>query len=154
VVAQLVRAPVCGTGGRWFEPTQLYQRASIALQSQQLTDRPDAFARKRSPSICAMHMRGCMAYAEKRIEAAGRHVLPRSEGAAGGLDEMFRIFWQSNPCARVSPGASLGRDFTKSYGGCDHATGQASFEAETRNQSRCREGAGRRGIEFFTGGQC
>src|SRR5262245_64205576 len=25
VVAQLVRAPVCGTGGRWFEPTQLYQ---------------------------------------------------------------------------------------------------------------------------------
>ena len=24
-VAQLVRAPVCGTGGRWFEPTQLYQ---------------------------------------------------------------------------------------------------------------------------------
>jgi hypothetical protein len=24
VVAQLVRAPVCGTGGRWFEPTQLY----------------------------------------------------------------------------------------------------------------------------------
>ena len=27
VVAQLVRAPVCGTGGRWFEPTQLYQSA-------------------------------------------------------------------------------------------------------------------------------
>jgi hypothetical protein len=26
VVAQLVRAPVCGTGGRWFEPTQLYQK--------------------------------------------------------------------------------------------------------------------------------
>jgi hypothetical protein len=25
VVAQLVRAPVCGTAGRWFEPTQLYQ---------------------------------------------------------------------------------------------------------------------------------
>src|SRR6516162_8670281 len=24
-VAQLVRAPVCGTGGRWFEATQLYQ---------------------------------------------------------------------------------------------------------------------------------
>src|ERR1700722_7705394 len=24
VVAQLVRAPVCGTGGRWFEATQLY----------------------------------------------------------------------------------------------------------------------------------
>jgi hypothetical protein len=22
----LVRAPVCGTGGRWFEPTQLYHR--------------------------------------------------------------------------------------------------------------------------------
>jgi hypothetical protein len=27
VVAQLVRAPVCGTGGRWFEPTQLYHYA-------------------------------------------------------------------------------------------------------------------------------
>lgn len=26
VVAQLVRAPDCGSGGRWFEPTQLYQR--------------------------------------------------------------------------------------------------------------------------------
>jgi hypothetical protein len=26
VVAQLVRAPVCGTGGRWFEPTQLYHK--------------------------------------------------------------------------------------------------------------------------------
>ena len=25
-VAQLVRAPVCGTGGRWFETTQLYQK--------------------------------------------------------------------------------------------------------------------------------
>ena len=25
VVAQLVRAPVCGTGGRWFKSTQLYQ---------------------------------------------------------------------------------------------------------------------------------
>src|SRR6202012_5399205 len=24
VVAQLVRAPDCGSGGRWFEPTQLY----------------------------------------------------------------------------------------------------------------------------------
>src|SRR6267154_4823734 len=23
-VAQMVRAPVCGTGGRWFEATQLY----------------------------------------------------------------------------------------------------------------------------------
>ena len=28
VVAQLVRAPVCGTGGRWFEPTQLYQQGA------------------------------------------------------------------------------------------------------------------------------
>src|SRR5271163_3815286 len=29
VVAQLVRAPVCGTGGRWFEPTQLYHHDKI-----------------------------------------------------------------------------------------------------------------------------
>lgn len=33
VVAQLVRAPVCGTGGRWFEPTQLYQRFRSLLRS-------------------------------------------------------------------------------------------------------------------------
>ena len=33
VVAQLVRAPVCGTGGRWFEPTQLYQCADNATFS-------------------------------------------------------------------------------------------------------------------------
>ena len=37
-VAQLVRAPVCGTGGRWFEPTHLYQinqRLSIEGQVTQ-----------------------------------------------------------------------------------------------------------------------
>jgi hypothetical protein len=37
VVAQLVRAPVCGTGGRWFEPTQLYQ------QIQRLTSNAKIF---------------------------------------------------------------------------------------------------------------
>ena len=26
----MVRAPVCGTGGRWFDPTQLYQPSSSA----------------------------------------------------------------------------------------------------------------------------
>ena len=31
--------------------------------------------------------------------------------------------------------------FTRTCGGCDHATGQASFEAETYNQRRHREGA-------------
>src|SRR5439155_22816351 len=49
VVAQLVRAPVCGTGGRWFEPTQLYhwsnryragrrrsERGTFATGSEQL----------------------------------------------------------------------------------------------------------------------
>lgn len=35
-VAQLVRAPVCGTGGRWFEPTQLYQHGWIARISSNL----------------------------------------------------------------------------------------------------------------------
>jgi hypothetical protein len=29
-VAQLVRAPDCGSGGRWFESTQLYQKSSEA----------------------------------------------------------------------------------------------------------------------------
>ena len=32
VVAQLVRAPDCGSGGRWFEPTQLYQSNSEKLR--------------------------------------------------------------------------------------------------------------------------
>jgi hypothetical protein len=31
-VAQLVRAPDCGSGGRWFESTQLYQTGSAASQ--------------------------------------------------------------------------------------------------------------------------
>src|SRR6476659_1017114 len=29
VVAQLVRAPDCGSGGRWFDPTRLYHSISI-----------------------------------------------------------------------------------------------------------------------------
>ena len=32
-VAQLVRAPVCGTGGRWFEPTQLYHSQFAACSA-------------------------------------------------------------------------------------------------------------------------
>jgi len=37
--------------------------------------------------------------------------------------------------------------FTRTYGGCDHATGQASFEAETQTtQSRLREGEGAAGL--------
>ncbi len=31
-VAQLVRAPDCGSGGRWFESTQLYQRVFASLR--------------------------------------------------------------------------------------------------------------------------
>ena len=36
VVAQLVRAPVCGTGGRWFEPTQLYQQNQSFIRIRSL----------------------------------------------------------------------------------------------------------------------
>src|SRR6516165_12752590 len=43
--------------------------------------------------------------------------------------------------------------FTGTCGGCDHATGQASFEAETHNQSRRRDDAGRRRTESFADGQ-
>jgi len=42
--------------------------------------------------------------------------------------------------------------FTKLTEGCDHVTGQASFEAETHSQSRRREGARCRWTEFFAGG--
>jgi hypothetical protein len=64
----------------------------------------------------------------------------------------FAFYGKGNPCAPVSPSARLPSDFTRTYGGCDHATGQASFEAETQNQSRRREGAGCRRTEFFAGG--
>jgi hypothetical protein len=64
----------------------------------------------------------------------------------------FAFYGKGNPCAPVSPSARLPSDFTRTYGGCDHATGQASFEAETHNQSRRREGAGCRRTEFFAGG--
>jgi hypothetical protein len=39
--------------------------------------------------------------------------------------------------------------FTETYGGCDHATGQASFEAETHNQTCRLDGA----PGSFAGGQ-
>ena len=35
----------CGTGGRWFEPTQLYQSAPQVLLLQQVIGQPDHFAR-------------------------------------------------------------------------------------------------------------
>src|SRR5262245_6424605 len=43
VVAQLVRAPDCGSGGRWFEPTQLYHLpdiGSLAPRAARATLRP------------------------------------------------------------------------------------------------------------------
>src|SRR6187551_287978 len=36
-VAQLVRAPVCGTGGRWFEPTQLYHSTLARRLTQHMS---------------------------------------------------------------------------------------------------------------------
>ena len=35
----------CGTGGRWFEPTQLYQTTPQVLLPQQVIEQPDHFAR-------------------------------------------------------------------------------------------------------------
>jgi hypothetical protein len=67
------------------------------------------------------------------------------------LDENISHFMATVTCAPVSPSARLSDDFTRTYGGCDHVTGQASFEAETHNQSRRREGAGCRRTEFFAG---
>ena len=56
----------------------------------------------------------------------------------------FAFYGKGNPCAPVSLSARLPSDFTRTYGGSGHVTGRASFEAETHNQSRRREGAGRR----------
>jgi hypothetical protein len=66
----------------------------------------------------------------------------------------FAFCGAGNPCALVSPSAPLWSVFTRTYGGCDHATGQASFEAETRNQSRHREGARCRRAGSFADGWC
>jgi hypothetical protein len=46
-VAQLVRAPDCGSGGRWFESTQLYQRIAAALE----VSRHDTFLPPRGACI-------------------------------------------------------------------------------------------------------
>jgi len=66
----------------------------------------------------------------------------------------FVFYGADNPCVPVSPSARLPSVFTRTDGGCDHATGQASFEAETHNQSRCREGAGCRRTRSVAGGWC
>jgi hypothetical protein len=63
----------------------------------------------------------------------------------------FAFYGTGNPCAPVSPSALLRSVFTRTYGGCAHATGQASFEAETHRQSRHREGARCRGTGSFAG---
>jgi hypothetical protein len=42
----------------------------------------------------------------------------------------FAFYGTGNPCAPVSPSARLPSIFTSTYGGCDHATGQASFEGD------------------------
>ena len=55
---------------------------------------------------------------------------------------LARRFRRAHSCQR----------FTRTYGGCDHATGQASFEAETHNQSRRRDGAGCHRTGFFATG--
>jgi hypothetical protein len=64
----------------------------------------------------------------------------------------FAFCGKGDPCTPVSPSARLPSDFTGTYGGSDHVMGQASFEAETHNQSRRREGAGCRRTKFFAGG--
>jgi putative SOS response-associated peptidase YedK len=70
----------------------------------------------------------------------------------GNSTQNFASYGPGNPCAPVSPSARLRSVFTSSCGGCDHATGQASFEAETHNQGRRREGAGCRRTGSFDGG--
>jgi len=65
----------------------------------------------------------------------------------------FAFCGAGNACAPVSPSAHWSSVFPRTDGGCDHATGQASFEAETHNQSRCRDGAGCRRTGAFAGGE-
>src|SRR5450755_4703787 len=59
----------------------------------------------------------------------------------GSRLKCFAFYGNRNACGAGSPSARLPSDFTRTYGGSDHVTGQADFEAETHNQSRRREGA-------------
>src|SRR4029077_6499975 len=70
----------------------------------------------------------------------------------GNSMRCFAFYGIGYPRAQFSPGAFLPSVFTRTYGGCDHATGQASFEAETHNQSRRRESARCRRTGSFAGG--
>ena len=71
---------------------------------------------------------------------------------ADGIVMEMQPICPGNPCAPVSLSAHLPSVFTRTYGGCDHATGQASFEAEAHNQSRRRESARCRRTGSFAGG--
>src|ERR1041384_6075713 len=68
-VAQMVRAPVCGTGGRWFEATQLYHRYLCSPD-----ERNESPERERKPRIALRSMRatssGVGDYKESSIPCA------------------------------------------------------------------------------------
>jgi hypothetical protein len=70
---------------------------------------------------------------------------------ADGIVMEMQLICAGNPCASVSPRAHLPSVFTRTYGGCDHAAGQASFEAKAHNQSRRRESARCRRTGPFAG---
>jgi hypothetical protein len=73
----------------------------------------------------------------------------------GNSTRFFAFVRPGNPCAPDSPSARLPRQALSQQltEGCDHATGQARFEAETHNQTCRLGGAGCRRTESFAGGQ-
>ena len=64
----------------------------------------------------------------------------------GNSMRSFAFYGTGNPCAPVSPSARLPGVFISTYGGCDHATGQASFEAETPTKAAAVKVLGAAGL--------
>jgi hypothetical protein len=140
--------------------TKIFLRAGLDRQagdlpsgkSPEATERPTGLNRPPNTGhtgpCFGMHRDGGILFKRKRLCVNLVHEDERNSMRS------FAFYRKRNPCAPVSPGARFLGDFTRTYGGCDHATGQASFEAETHNQSRRRESAGCRRTEFFAGGWC
>src|ERR1700761_7220776 len=79
VVAQLVRAPDCGSGGRWFEPTQLYH----------LSRPPSVGSRwARDPSSLRSDAPNCTILAICEIQTAFQYTAYRSWDSLIGLRTM------------------------------------------------------------------
>ena len=78
VVAQLVRAPDCGSGGRWFKPTQLYHSQASRISAIQTRTAPEGAA---SAFRCCRYQ--LFLVARRRIARAPARPAPNRESVKG-----------------------------------------------------------------------